>query len=68
LTQKYLLVLLILFKVLAFHNADIPQEERYLIEREFRHGSLNILVATQTLAYGLKLPIGKRCLELIPSF
>ncbi|MGB9892742.1 DEAD/DEAH box helicase, partial [Thermodesulfovibrio yellowstonii] len=41
---------------IAFHNADIPQEERHLIEREFRYGNLNILIATQTLAYGVNLP------------
>lgn len=41
---------------IAFHNADIPQEERHLIEKEFRYGSLNILIATQTLAYGVNLP------------
>lgn len=41
---------------IAFHNADIPQEERYLIEKEFRDGKLNTLVATQTLAYGVNLP------------
>lgn len=43
-------------KDIAFHNADIPQEERHLIEKEFRHGDLNILIATQTLAYGVNLP------------
>jgi len=41
---------------IAFHNADIPQEERLLIEKEFRKGNLNILIATQTLAYGVNLP------------
>jgi helicase len=40
----------------AFHNADIPQEERETIEREFKEGSLNRLYATHTLAYGVNLP------------
>ncbi|ADC89964.1 DEAD/DEAH box helicase domain protein [Thermocrinis albus DSM 14484] len=40
----------------AFHNADVPKEERDAIEKAFRDGSLDILVATQTLAYGVNLP------------
>lgn len=41
---------------IAFHNADIPREEREEIERAFREGRLPVLVATQTLAYGVNLP------------
>ena len=41
---------------LAFHNADIPKEEREEIERAFRKGELPVLVATHTLAYGVNLP------------
>ncbi len=41
---------------IAFHNADIPKEEREEIERAFRKGELPILVATQTMAYGVNLP------------
>ncbi len=40
----------------AFHNADVPQEEREVIEREFKEGELERLYATQTLAYGVNLP------------
>ncbi len=40
----------------AFHNADVPQQEREKIEEEFRDGELNRLYATQTLAYGVNLP------------
>jgi len=41
----------------AFHNADVPQEEREEIEREFKGAEeLNRLYATQTLAYGVNLP------------
>ncbi|ADU96512.1 DEAD/DEAH box helicase domain protein [Thermovibrio ammonificans HB-1] len=41
----------------AFHNADVPQEEREAIEREFKGGEkLHRLYATQTLAYGVNLP------------
>jgi len=41
---------------LAFHNADIPKEERERIERAFRRGELRMLIATHTLAYGVNLP------------
>ncbi len=41
---------------IAFHNADIPKEEREEIERAFREGKLQTLIATQTLAYGVNLP------------
>ncbi|RMG99807.1 MAG: DEAD/DEAH box helicase [Aquificota bacterium] len=41
---------------IAFHNADVPKEEREQIEKAFREGSLDVLVATQTLAYGVNLP------------
>jgi len=40
----------------AFHNADIPSEEREKIEDSFRNGNLRVLIATQTLAYGVNLP------------
>ncbi len=41
---------------IAFHNADIPKEEREEIEKAFRKGELPILIATQTMAYGVNLP------------
>jgi helicase len=41
---------------IAFHNADIPKEEREEIEKSFRKGKLQTLIATQTLAYGVNLP------------
>ena len=44
---------------IAFHNADVPQEEREKIEKAFREGSLRRLIATQTLAYGVNLPADK---------
>jgi helicase len=44
---------------IAFHNADVPQEEREKIEKAFREGKLKRLIATQTLAYGVNLPADK---------
>jgi helicase len=44
---------------IAFHNADIPKEERQVIEKAFREGGINRLIATQTLAYGVNLPADK---------
>lgn len=41
---------------IAFHNADVPKEEREQIEKAFREGTIKVLVATQTLAYGVNLP------------
>jgi helicase len=44
---------------IAFHNADIPKEERQEIEKTFRDGRIKKLIATQTLAYGVNLPADK---------
>jgi helicase len=44
---------------IAFHNADIPKEERQKIEKAFREGKIKKLIATQTLAYGVNLPADK---------
>lgn len=43
------------FKV-AFHNADLPKDERIEVEQAFREGRIDHLVATSTLAQGLNLP------------
>ena len=44
--------------IVAFHNADIPIEERHDIEKAFKDPthSLTVLVSTQTLAYGFNSP------------
>ncbi|MEN3028976.1 MAG: helicase-related protein [Aquificaceae bacterium] len=52
---------------IAFHNADVPKEEREEIERAFREGKLGTLIATQTLAYGVNLP-ADRVLILVRFF
>jgi len=35
-----------------FHNADLARDKRIELERRFRSGSLRVVVATSTLAYG----------------
>ncbi|MEM0333021.1 MAG: DEAD/DEAH box helicase [Candidatus Aenigmatarchaeota archaeon] len=41
---------------IAVHNASIPPEERVKIEEAFKKDDLNIIIATQTLAYGINMP------------
>src|SRR5262249_13678835 len=41
----------------AFHNADLSPEERELVERHFRSGSIRALFSTTTLAVGMNLPV-----------
>lgn len=40
----------------AFHNADLLTEERLLVERCFREGSIKVVCATSTLAMGVNMP------------
>jgi len=40
----------------AFHNSDLSPEERALVERHFRDGSIRCLFSTSTLAVGMNLP------------
>lgn len=40
----------------AFHNAGLTNEQRSMIERNFRSGRLKCIVATPTLAAGINMP------------
>ena len=42
---------------IAFHNSDLSQEERELVERHFRGGTIRALFSTSTLAVGMNLPV-----------
>ncbi len=50
------LLLSLLTKGIAIHNADLSWEERDLVERYFRNGEIKILLSTSTLAMGINLP------------
>jgi helicase len=50
------LLIALLAKGVAIHNADLSWEERDLIERYFRKGEIKILLSTSTLAMGINLP------------
>src|SRR5712692_3976936 len=50
------LLLSLLSKGIAIHNADLSWEERDLVERYFRRGEIKILFSTSTLAMGINLP------------
>ena len=42
-------------RAVGVHNADLPQDLRGLVERQFNSGTLRVLVATSTLAQGVNL-------------
>src|SRR3989344_724040 len=44
-------------KGIAFHHAGFVNEQKELIENEFKEGKIRIICATPTLAAGLSLPV-----------
>lgn len=43
----------------AYHNSNLDQSERQIIEEAYKGGLIQILVATTTLAAGVNLPAGR---------
>lgn len=46
----------LLRKGIGIHHADLPLEQRQVIERHFRRGTIRILSSTSTLAMGINCP------------
>lgn len=42
----------------AFHNADLTDDERTIVERHLLDGKLDVIFATTTLAAGVNFPLG----------
>ena len=47
---------LCLKKGIAFHHAGLTQEQKSIIEDNFRNGAIKLICCTPTLAYGVDLP------------
>jgi len=43
-------------KGIAFHHAGLTQEQKAIIEDNFRNGAIKLICCTPTLAYGVDLP------------
>lgn len=43
-------------KGIAFHHAGLTQEQKIIIEDNFRNGKIKIICSTPTLAYGVDMP------------
>ncbi|MBC7107185.1 MAG: DEAD/DEAH box helicase [Methanomassiliicoccales archaeon] len=43
-------------KGIAFHHAGLTNEQRKLVEKSFRNGTIKCIIATPTLAAGINLP------------
>jgi len=50
------ILLSLLEKGMAYHNADLSWEERNLVENYLRRGEIKVICATTTLAMGINLP------------
>jgi len=66
-----------MLKGVAFHHSGLVEEQRKLIEENFRSGEISVICSTPTLSYGMDLPAfrviirdlkryGKRGMDYIP--
>jgi helicase len=58
------ILLPLLEKGIAYHNADLSWEERNLVENYLRRGEIKVICATTTLAMGINLPFKNVILSL----
>jgi helicase len=58
------ILLSLLEKGIAYHNADLSWEERNLVENYLRQGEIKVICATTTLAMGINLPFKNVILSL----
>lgn len=55
-TQSRALLLSCLQSGVAFHNADLTSDERYIVEKYARENEIRVICSTPTLATGVNLP------------
>lgn len=55
-TQSRALLLSCLQSSVAFHNADLTSDERYIVEKYARENEIRVICSTPTLATGVNLP------------
>jgi helicase len=55
-TELSQLLSTLISKGVAFHHAGLSNQQRTLVENAFRNQSINVIVATPTLAAGVNLP------------
>lgn len=55
-SENRLLLVELLKKGVAYHNADLDWDQRDVIERHFRSGEIAVICATTTLAMGVNMP------------
>ncbi|RKX22758.1 MAG: hypothetical protein DRP35_01155 [Candidatus Zixiibacteriota bacterium] len=55
----------VMSKGVAFHNSDLSQKQRFIIEEAFKNKSIRAIISTTTLAMGVNLPIDTVYLETV---
>ena len=55
-------------KGIAFHHAGLTNEQKGIIEENFRNGSVKIICCTPTLAYGVDMPAFRAIIKDLKRF